>query len=395
MWCIMKEDYFAKTEIISKEKCNMIVMDVRIDNFVSFKDFHMNMSYPKKIVGSCIQNEYLGGRENFRYKKVNIIMGANASGKTSLGKMLMRIFNFIDKKQYEKLTEFINDTAKEASFTMDFVTNQFIMYRIRTVIKPRQGDKYQSTDIAVKVKAAEINSRDSYETCVSKIEQQKEEKPVNYIEELEKVQGLSWMFEYPFDSAEDRTGVHVARNREHFVQVLEKILKTLDPAINKVEKSDEIENTYIVRYVNKAVIIQDGKILDTSVLSSGTKAGIEIAGMLTAILDGECGFYYCDEKFSYIHSDVEKAILSVMIQKMGVNEQLFFTTHNTEILDMPLPKHSFLFLKKDVSDEDRPIQCISASSLLKRNTDNLKNAVENELFSVAPDIGKIYQLADD
>lgn len=373
----------------------MIVMDVRIDNFVSFKDFHMNMSYPKKIVGSCIQNEYLGGRENFRYKKVNIIMGANASGKTSLGKMLMRIFNFIDKKQYEKLTEFINDTAKEASFTMDFVTNQFIMYRIRTIIKPRQGDKYQSTDIVVKVKATEINSRDSYETCVSKIEQQKEEKPVNYIEELEKVQGLSWMFEYPFDSAEDRTGVHIARNREHFVQVLEKILRTLDPAINKVEKSDEIENTYIVRYVNKAVIIQDGKILDTSVLSSGTKAGIEIAGMLTAILDGECGFYYCDEKFSYIHSDVEKAILSVMIQKMGVNEQLFFTTHNTEILDMPLPKHSFLFLKKDVTDEDRPIQCISASSLLKRNTDNLKNAVENDLFSVAPDIEKIYQLADD
>ena len=88
-----------KSEIIQKEKCDMVVMDVKIDNFICFRNFHMNMTYPKKIVGSYIENEFLPGRTNFRYKKVNIIMGANASGKTSIGKMLMRIFNFIDKKQ--------------------------------------------------------------------------------------------------------------------------------------------------------------------------------------------------------------------------------------------------------------------------------------------------------
>lgn len=88
--------------------------------------------------------------------------------------------------------------------------------------------------------------------------------------------------------------------------VLNKILKTLDPAILKVEKSDEVDNTYIIRYVDKSVIIQDGRVIEPNILSSGTKAGIEIAGVLTSILEGEFGFYYCDEKFSYIHSDIEK-----------------------------------------------------------------------------------------
>ncbi len=37
----------------------MILMDVKIDNFFSFTDFHMNMSYPKKIIGSYIPMEWL------------------------------------------------------------------------------------------------------------------------------------------------------------------------------------------------------------------------------------------------------------------------------------------------------------------------------------------------
>ena len=51
----------------------MIIMDLKIDNFLAFKNFHMNMSYPKKIVDSTIEQEYLVDRPNFRYKKVNII----------------------------------------------------------------------------------------------------------------------------------------------------------------------------------------------------------------------------------------------------------------------------------------------------------------------------------
>ena len=41
-----------------------------------------------------------------------------------------------------------------------------------------------------------------------------------------------------------------------------------------------------------------------------------------------------------------------------------------------------------------PVECVSASSLLKRNTDSLKHAVENDLFSVAPATDQIYEITD-
>ena len=62
-------------EEIVWEGRKMIVMNVEMDNFFAFRNFRMNMSYPKKIVDSSIKGEFLQGRSNFRYKKVNILMG--------------------------------------------------------------------------------------------------------------------------------------------------------------------------------------------------------------------------------------------------------------------------------------------------------------------------------
>ena len=120
-------------EIKAWEEHQMIVMDIHLDNFMAFKNFHMNMSYPKKIVNSYIEEEFLENHSNFRYKKVNILMGANASGKTSFGKMLMNIFNFMDKKEMDRITEAICDTSKKATFSIDFITNEEdSLYRVIT-----------------------------------------------------------------------------------------------------------------------------------------------------------------------------------------------------------------------------------------------------------------------
>ena len=121
-------------EIKTKGVQRMIVMNVEIDNFMSFDGFVMNLSYPKKILNSGIENEFLDGFTNFRYKKVNILMGANATGKTSFGKMLMIIFNFMDKKQYAKIADAISDKTKKAEFCIDFVANTKFLYRVRTII---------------------------------------------------------------------------------------------------------------------------------------------------------------------------------------------------------------------------------------------------------------------
>lgn len=380
-------------EIRKQEGHRMIVMDIQLDNFMAFKNFHMNMSYPKKIVNSYIEEEFLRERPNFRYKKVNILMGANASGKTSFGRMLMNIFNFMDKKGIEKTLDAICDTSQEARFCMDFITNdEYSLYRINTRINPRSGEKYQNSDIHVSVKKVGINIKDSYESCCKRLDEIHNDVAENFLDELEKIKGLSWLFEYPMDSG-DRYKIP-EDGTQGYVDVLENTLRALDPSIAKVEKVDSVKNTFVLRMKGQDVIIQDGKIIKTDILSSGTKAGIAIANILTAIINGNNGFYYCDEKFSYIHTDVEKAFLTVMIQCLKSNDQLFFTTHNTDILDLQLPKHSFIFLRKDNKYEDETIKCVCASDYIKRNTDSLRSAVDNDLFSVAPSVEFIYEIGE-
>ena len=87
----------------------MIVMDLKLDNLCAFRNFHVNFSYPKKIVNSYIEHEHLDGLPNFRYKKVNIIMGSNATGKTSLGRLILSIFILIGKRNVEIITSYIAD----------------------------------------------------------------------------------------------------------------------------------------------------------------------------------------------------------------------------------------------------------------------------------------------
>ena len=181
---------------------------------------------------------------------------------------------------------------------------------------------------------------------------------------------------------------------EKFRIILRNILKSLDPSIQEVKISNDVDNGYVIILPNESIVIQNGVGLVTNLLSSGTRAGIEIASIISSLMKKSNGFYYCDEKFSYIHSDIEKALLSLMIDYVDSGEQLFFTTHNTDILDMNLPKHTFTFLRKDVNAVEQPISCVEASSLLKRNTDSLRNAVENDLFSTAPAVELIYSISE-
>ena len=369
----------------------MVVLDVRFDNFYAFKNFHMNLSYPKKIVGSSIGSEHLAGYPNFRYKKVNIIMGGNASGKSTFGYMLMNIFNFIERKNYDLLTEAINDHEKEAFFAVDMVVNGNFLYRITCSITPNTEEKYTHENFVLEVRKENIARNDSYESCVKKLESAEYVRAANYIEELEKIEELDWMFEHPEDT---KRILMLPDKDEQFRAILENILKALDPAIQSVAISNEVKRAYVIRLKDRDVVLQHGERFKTTVLSSGTKAGVEVASVISSLKQKQISFCYCDEKFPYIHSDMEKATLSLMIELLRPNSQLFFTTHNTDILDMNLPKHSFTFMRKDTKNLECPITCIEASSLLKRNTDSLKNAVENDLFSCAPSVDLIYAIAD-
>ena len=321
----------------------MIVLNLELDNLFGFEDFKINFSYSNNIKNSSIKNEFLKGRPNFRYKKVNILLGANSTGKTSIGKAMMAIFNFLNKKEIIAVTQYIRDIEKIMSFSIDFILDgKNVLYRVNFKYKKENENKKIDLDLY----KADILKNDSYETT---------------LEKFEKI------------------------NLEN-----ESYIETLDPSIEEVRKLDEVKNSYILTLKGEDLIIQDGEFVKkNNILSSGTKAGLDIAYITSAIKKNTNVFYYCDEKFPYIHSDVEKAILALMIDFLKPNTQLFFTTHNMEVLSMDLPVHCFTFLKKR-----EKIEVVYASKYLNNEDNFSEEIIKNDIFNVAPYLDLIYELEE-
>ena len=372
----------------------MVIMNIELDNILLFRQFSLNLSYPKKIVHSSIDNEHLAERPNFRYKKLIILMGANATGKTALGKALRGIFNFISKREASNIFSLIDNCQLPASFSVDLAFPDFSLYRITASFKARKSvnEEYSSDDVMVSVKHDIIRKNDSYEVCAERLSSMEEPEHDFYVKTLETVPHLSWDFEYPFASEGWQLPVNPA-NPHLYAVILRQILQTLDPRIIKVDEIKNVQNTYAIVYPNTSVLIQDGIITSPEKLSSGTKEGVGIAQMITGMKLNAHEFYFCDEKFSHVHTDIEKAFLSVMIDLLGDNRQLFFTTHNLDILDTDLPHHSFAFLRRD-DVSDHSISVTFASDYVKKNNISLRNAVENDLFSTVPSTSEIFNLAE-
>lgn len=372
----------------------MVILNIKLDNFLIFHDYSMNLSYPKKPVHTTIEDEHLEGRSNFRYKKLVVLMGANATGKTALGKVLMGIFNFISRKEANRLFPLIDNGMSPASFSIDLAFPEYMLYRITAYIIPKNNinDEYSGEQVQVSVRHVKIQKGDSYETAIRRLTATEPQEKDYYVKILESVPDLSWLFEDPFASDGRQRPINPA-DRDLYADILKDTLQTLDPRILKVEKVPNVDNSYAIFYPNNTVLIQDRKITAPDKLSSGTKDGVGLAQLITGMKLGAYEFFYCDEKFSHIHTELEKSFLSTMIDLIKPNHQLFFTTHNLDILDMDIPLHSFAFLSRDYGS-DHHISCSFASDYLKKNNVSLRNAVENDLFSTVPSATEVYKLAE-
>jgi len=352
----------------------MIVLNLKLDKIYGFEDFEISFTYPKKVVNSIIDDEHLEGRERFRYKKAVILMGANATGKTSLGRALLKIVTYMNTGNPAFLYDMVSEDR--GNFEIDFVNNDFTLHRLSATIDA------QASNVEIEFKSAGIDKMDSYEKCVEKLKDRTAE-ATKTMNSLKKIIGpINYRFAYPeIESSLILDGI----NKNAFLKTLRAVIGTLDPTLQDVSISKDLKDTFIIRRKNAEIIIQDGKLLNREILSSGTEEGIDVAIFLASMLAKDKTFYYCDEHFSYIQSDIEKRIFGLMLDRISKNEQLIFTTHNTDMLDLNLPKHSFMFLRKKWEDGDYKVTAVSASDILKRNTDSIRNAVENDVFGSLPD----------
>ncbi len=347
----------------------MILLHLKLDNIYGFRNFEIDFTYPKKIVNSIIEEEHLPGRPNFRYKKAVALMGANATGKTSLGKAIQRIVDCLNG-DYFPPHDFIPKNQL-ASFQIDLVNHDFVLYRYIGEMDP---------NLRITAYSTEIGSKDSYETAVEKLS------PGVVCDTVGRWPQETDNLNYTFSSPDIKPAIKFSDiDQSLLLKTLQAVIGTLDPTLTDVSLSKDLRNTFIIRRNNEEIIIQEGKLLNREALSSGTAEGVDISLFLARLIAGQNGLYYCDEHFSYIQSDIEKRLFGLMLEHLGPNEQLIFTTHNTDMLDLNLPKHSFAFLKNKMTEDGHKVSVTWASDILKRNTDSLRAAVENDVFSSLPD----------
>ena len=351
----------------------MIILNIKLNHVYGFDDFQMNFTYPRKLSVSLIGEEALAGRERFRYKKAIILMGTNATGKTSLGRALLKIFSSV-KEANEAFLRDLYSGDQPAEFLVDFVNEGHTLHRLKGSVK--------GEDVNLHYYSAEIGEKDSYEMAVEKLTDRTADLNGSIKELKKRVGVLEYRFAYP----EIETSLRVSDvNKEALLKTLRAVIGTLDPTLTDISIAKDLKDSFVIRRRSKEIIIQEGKLLNRELMSSGTAEGIDVAVFLASMLSNRNCFYYCDEHFSYIQSDIEKRIFGLMVERLGANEQLIFTTHNTDMLNLNLPKHTFAFMRKEIDDTDYKVTVSFASDYLKRHTDSVKCAMENDVFGSLPD----------
>lgn len=372
----------------------MIIMNLKLNNIFSFKKFEVNFSYPKRVKNSLLSGEALEEFPSFRYKKLNIFIGSNASGKTSLIRTIWYILMFINKKESNAIEQIVDGNFEESEIVIDFVdssSNDTYLHRLS--IKTNNVN-LPNIDIAISHKKTKLLSNSTYENAVIKLNNIKTIYR-NYLEVLNECNfNIGWLTALP--STENHFNqiefvkVRNEDEEKEYLDILSNVLMTLDPAIQKVKKSSDAKDAYVIKHeANSAIIIQEGMSLSNiPILSSGTKYGINIANIIFSIRRHKNGIYLIDEQFSYINSEIETAILATMVSLLGPDEQLFFTTHNTNILSLSFPIHSFYFLNR----ANKNIEILCASEFENRNNISVKNLYDNDLFNTSPNVSGIYQM---
>jgi len=374
----------------------MIFLKLKIDNFYMFKDTEFDFTYPKKIANSTIEGEFLTDFPKINYKKVCILMGANASGKTSLGKIMCLINNYLAGRDVKSFLDSICDKNKEASTEIIYIVPQSqeihklsikfnvdrLIFEQHTVCKLKKTYNLNATLLAVENSLPRFTYDESNKHGV---ENPGFKSVTHSLGQELCEQSPIWCYKY--------SELNDANKLETYgvdISILEGIMKSFDNSISSVIKiSESEEKSYIVKFANNdEAFIKRGEILNHKRLSRGTIESIEVADFLNYIISYDGGTFFLDEKMVYSHSEMEISILNLIIEKLKPNTQFFYTTHNYDILEMNLPSHSYTFMKKDKFVEVSHPEKMGYT----KNDRNLLSYVKNDVFGTLPDTTKIEKL---
>lgn len=374
----------------------MIFTRIKIKNLYSFHDCEIDLTFKRKVKNSTVLYEYLNARKRFNYKRVCIISGANASGKTSFGKVMCGIQNLIFRGLLtEFLTDAVADKQKDAEIEVEFVTtDDLILHRVYFSFS------YKSPDIKeFKYSFTKVGENDSAETARRKLYKKELEDSDSRI--LAKKYLESWNYLLSNTIPENRLS---RKNNMLDSKLLSAVLKALDSSIKSVSDSysrketekdgkkviEDEKNGYQVTFNNGDIVLIDlqGGATPAKRFSRGTYDAIKVADFIGIIMASSNTTFFLDEQLAHSHSDVEINLLNIMVERLSQNSQLFFTTHNCDVLDLNFPVHSYCFIKKKGEDA-----CfVQPENSFKKNDRSLLNALRNDIFRVSPDLTELNKL---
>lgn len=181
--------------------------------------------------------------------------------------------------------------------------------------------------------------------------------------------------------------------------ILEAVLKTFDPSIENISENKDDEHnlqSFTINFKNKDKLVLDtyGDITNKDRLSNGTFNGLAIARLFDVMVqfrDNDISsIFYVDEAMAYVHTEIEQKIISLVIQNLPRHSQLFYTTHNYDVLDLNLPVHSYLFMNKP----QEHTSVVQAEDKIKKNDRSLIGYLRNNVFGTIPDTSKLEDLLD-
>lgn len=388
----------------------MIITDVKINNLYCFDDFYVDFSYPRKVNSSTIDYEFLEERPNFNIKRFCVIMGSNSSGKTSFGKVLCGIENFIVKKEItDLLKKGICDKTKNASFEVKFVTPYDLKFH-SLYLEFNSDSVFPIKELTYK--AVHILQNDSILSCkkrINAISQDTRSKKAIYISSVKysilnaydcfcklKFKAEDWNFKLGNNNKEPELCDKVFYPSR---DLIEKILKSYDPSVNNVAtftaSTKGTVEEYSVKFENgdSVRLNKNGEVLPEYLarLSKGTSDALHFISFIAHILeqDSESCTYYLDDLLSSNSSEIEIDLINLMLSKLKNNSQLFYTTHNNEVLNLNIPSHSFLFLSK----KGNYVEAYQPEKMsFNKNDRTLFSYVKNNMFGTVPDTDRILEI---
>ena len=378
----------------------MIILRVACDNFYMFKNFEVDFTYERKSNHYLSENDRLFAGSKIKVRKNLIVMGANVSGKTTFGKLLCLILNFIYGKDLSDGSSSIPsaryDKSKDSIFEIEFVIDD-TAYLLKACFR---NDSLYTEEIF----RQKIYKSYSIQTLRKKLAESKPIKPYDTVKDLFDIGCKSYAFAslkelgdlhkkigfwFSFSERPLNSSTYLG---EINVKFLNDVLPKIDNSVISVKRltveGEEGEsaktNSYQITFKNKEVLtVPDGDLTRCDKrLSHGTFEAIDFLFALEGLSKRKGYFFYIDERLSHMHSELEAYLIYQAFSKKSFDSQIFFTTHNAELLDLNAPITSFLFFRRS---EEGFNEVVYPSEVLRKNIRNLRMHYENDYFGVLPD----------